>query len=117
MRAMALSVLTLVRVERLFIMMAIVWPARAFWITAGVEPDLTEDLMEEALRIRVVSSAGVRSAIERRWRGAKGESSGEVENVRRTVIVWLKVRRQLVEGRGRRDVAITAMSEQCEETG
>ncbi len=32
-----------------------------------------------ALRIRVVSSAGVRSAMERRWRGAKGEVGGEGE--------------------------------------
>lgn len=33
-------------------------------------------LWEEALRTRVVSSAGVRSAMESKWRGAKGEVAG-----------------------------------------
>lgn len=33
-------------------------------------------LWEEALRTRIVSSEGLRSAIERRWRGAEGEVSG-----------------------------------------
>jgi hypothetical protein len=45
-----------------------------------MEPDLREVLWEEALRTRVVSSEGVRSAIERKWRGAKGEVCG-VEGV------------------------------------
>lgn len=33
-------------------------------------------LWEEALRTRVANSVGVRSAIESRWRGAKGEVAG-----------------------------------------
>ena len=39
----------------------------------GTEPDLMETLCEFAFRTRVVNSAGVRSATESRWRGAKGE--------------------------------------------
>ena len=38
-----------------------------------MEPDLMEVLKEDAFRTRVVSSDGVRSAMERRWRGANGE--------------------------------------------
>lgn len=33
-------------------------------------------LCKAALRTRAVNSAGARSAIERRWRGAKGEVGG-----------------------------------------
>lgn len=59
----------------------------------GIEPDLMARLCEEALRTRVVNSAGVKSAIERRWRGAKGEvggmagDEGEVEEYWRTALV------------------------------
>jgi hypothetical protein len=42
-----------------------------------MRPALMAVLWEEALRTRVASSAGVRSAIESRWRGAKGEVSGD----------------------------------------
>ena len=42
----------------------------------GTEPDLMVVLWEEALRTRVVSSVGVRSAMESKWRGAKGEVAG-----------------------------------------
>lgn len=42
----------------------------------GIEPFLIACLCEDALRIRVVSSVGVRSAIERKCLGAKGEVGG-----------------------------------------
>lgn len=64
------------RVERLEKVIAMVWPVRALaWVFSG-EPDLRRRLWVEALRTRVVSSLGVRSAMERRWRGAKGEVCG-----------------------------------------
>jgi hypothetical protein len=47
-------------------------PARA----AGVVPDLMATLWEDALLMRMLNSVGVRSAIERRCRGANGEVSG-----------------------------------------
>lgn len=72
----AASVETRVRVERLLNIIAMVLPERAPWSWGGVVPDLMAVLEEEALRTRVVSSVGVRSAMERRWRGAKGEVSG-----------------------------------------
>lgn len=71
---------TRVRVERLLNIIATVLPAKLLSKCAGMEPDLREVLWEEALRTRVVSSEGVRSAIERKWRGAKGEVCG-VEGV------------------------------------
>lgn len=74
--ATAASVDTRVRVERLEKVRAIVWPRREFWIAGGIWPDLTAALWDEALRIRAVSSWGERSAIESRWRGAKGEVGG-----------------------------------------
>lgn len=71
--ATAASVDTRVRVLRLEKAMAIVWRARELCSVVGRRPDLIADLWEDALRMRVVSSAGFRSAIERRCRGAKGE--------------------------------------------
>lgn len=41
-------------------------------------PDLIDRLCEAALRTRALNSVGVRSAIERRWRGANGEVGGMV---------------------------------------
>lgn len=76
MRATAASVLTRVRVLRLLNVMAIVWPSKEFSIDGGIRPDLMACLWAAALRTRVVSSDGVRSAIESRWRGAKGEVAG-----------------------------------------
>lgn len=46
-----------------------------FW---GIDPDLMARLCEEALRTRVANSVGERSAMERKWRGAKGEAGGMV---------------------------------------
>lgn len=54
------------RVERLLNIIATVLPVREPWREDGTEPDLMEVLWEEALRTRVVNSAGVRSAMERR---------------------------------------------------
>ena len=68
------------RVERLLNVMATVLPEREVereW--RSWRPDLRVCLWVWALRIRVVSSAVVRSAMERRWRGAKGEVGGEGE--------------------------------------
>ena len=56
--------------------MATVWPAKdpiRFW---GIVPDLIDRLCDDALRTSVVNSAGVRSAIDRKCRGAKGEVAG-----------------------------------------
>lgn len=68
------------RVERLLNIIAMVLPAKLLSKCVGMAPDLREVLCEEAFRTRVVSSLGVRSAIERKWRGAKGEVWG-VEGV------------------------------------
>lgn len=57
-------------------MMARVWAVRESLRWAGMEPDLTEDLYLEALRTSELSSWDVRSLIERRWRGEKGEVEG-----------------------------------------
>jgi hypothetical protein len=65
-----------VRVERLLNIIATVLLVRLPSRFLGTAPDLMEVLWEEALRTRVVSSAGVRSAIERKWRGANGEVWG-----------------------------------------
>lgn len=67
------SVETRVRVLLLENIMAIVLPVRLPVRSGGVEPDLMAVLWEDALRMRVVNSAGVRSAMERRWRGANGD--------------------------------------------
>src|SRR6266536_5459598 len=72
----AASVDTRVRVLRLLNIIVTVLPVRAPSKFLGTEPDLMEVLWEEALRMRVVSSAGERSAMERRCRGAKGEVCG-----------------------------------------
>lgn len=62
----AASVETRVRVDRLLNIIATVLPESAPWRCEGVEPDLMAVLEEDALRTRVVSSLGVRSAMERR---------------------------------------------------
>lgn len=72
----AASVETRVRVERLENMIAIVLPVREVDSERGVRPDLMDSLCERAFWTSFVNSAGVRSAIERRWRGAKGEVFG-----------------------------------------
>lgn len=41
-------------------------------------PDLMARLCEAALRTRAVNSVGVTSAMESRWRGAKGDIGGVV---------------------------------------
>jgi hypothetical protein len=63
-------------VLRLLNIIATVLPDREPRRLLGTEPDLMAVLWEEALRTRVVSSADVRSAIESKWRGAKGEVAG-----------------------------------------
>jgi hypothetical protein len=75
--AMAPSVDTRVRVLRLLKVMATVRPARELRRPCGISPvDLMPVLCLSALRTSVVSSAGVRSAMDSRWRGAKGEVWG-----------------------------------------
>jgi cobalamin synthase len=81
--AMAPSVDTLVRVLRLLKVIATVLPASAPRIECGTSPVcLMAVLCWCAFWTSVVSSAGVRSAMERRWRGANGDvggAAGEVE--------------------------------------
>lgn len=76
--ATAPSVDTLVRVLRLLKVMATVFPANAPRKLSGISPvpDLMAVLCLCAFRTRVVNSAGVRSAIESKCRGAKGEVGG-----------------------------------------
>ena len=74
--ATAASVETRVLVLLLLNIMATVLPVRLPKRFFGIEPDLTVCLCELALRTRVVNSAGERSAIERKWRGANGEVCG-----------------------------------------
>lgn len=69
----AASVDTRVRVDLLLNVIAIVWPFKEVERDSGVSPDLIASLWERAFWTRVVNSSGVRSAIERRCRGAKGE--------------------------------------------
>lgn len=69
----AASVDTRVRVLRLLNVIATVFPVNAPSNDLGIDPDLMACLCEEAFRINVVSSAAVRSAIDRRCRGANGE--------------------------------------------
>lgn len=76
---MAASEETRVRVLRLVKIKGIVFVERAFFRWGGREPDLIEDLWEEALEMRVVNSGVVRSEIERKWRGAKGDVAGVPE--------------------------------------
>jgi hypothetical protein len=76
---MAPSVETRVRVLRLLNVIATVFPANAprrVWGTSPV-PDLMAVLCWCALRTSVVSSAGVRSAMESRCRGANGDVGGD----------------------------------------
>lgn len=56
--------------------MAMVLPVRECALVLSGEPDLRMRLCVAALRTSAVSSLGVRSAMERRWRGAKGEVCG-----------------------------------------
>lgn len=84
MAAIAPSVDTLVRVLRLLKVIATVFPANAPRRVCGTSPvpDLIAVLCWWALRTSEVSSAGVRSAMESRCRGAKGDVggvAGEVE--------------------------------------
>jgi hypothetical protein len=72
----AASVETRVLVLRFENIIATVLPVRVPCRELGIEPDLMACLCEAALRTRVVSSVDVRSAMERRWRGAKGEVKG-----------------------------------------
>jgi hypothetical protein len=74
--ATAASVETRVRVLRLLNIIATVLPLREPRRFLGIEPDLMEVLCDEALRTKVVSSVGVRSAMESKWRGAKGDVAG-----------------------------------------
>lgn len=108
MSATAASVDTRVRVDRFEKVNATVLPRRLFWTAGGVLPDLIADLCEEALRTRVVSSWGVRSAIERRWRGAKGDVWG-VAGEEYARVVGLRERRQLFDGLRRRAEAMVGV--------
>jgi hypothetical protein len=68
-------------------------------------------LWAEALRMRAVSSWGERSAIERKWRGAKGDVWGvpEAEVVmERAALGLVSARRQELEGRRRRVATMVA---------
>jgi len=103
--ATAASVETRVRVLRLLNIIATVLPVKEPRMFLGTEPDLIAVLWEEALRTRAVSSIGVRSAIERKCRSAKGEVDGVAgeEYVRFEVLerCWraaLAGRRWVVEG-------------------
>lgn len=77
---MALSVETRVRVLRLLNVIATVLPDKAPKRVFGIDPVLIACLCKEAFCTRVVSSVEVRSDMERKWRGAKGEIGG-VEGV------------------------------------
>ena len=65
---------------RLLKVMATVLPASAPSIDSGMDPDLIACLWREAFRTKAVNSVELRSAIERRCRGANGEVGG-VEGV------------------------------------
>lgn len=73
MAATAPSVEILVLVLRLLNVMATDLPVSAPRIDTGTEPDFMDCLCVCALRTRVTSSAGVRSEIDRKWRGGIGE--------------------------------------------
>lgn len=82
----------------------IVFVLRAPARDLGIVPDLMEVLWEEAFWTSFVSSGVVRSAIERRWRGAKGDVggvAGEVLVERNRVAV-----REMVVVCGRRRVRV-----------
>ena len=67
--------------------MATVFPVSEPSRDLGTEPDLIACLCDAAFLTSVVSSDGLRSAMESRWRGAKGDTDGvaELENNRRPV--------------------------------
>lgn len=75
----AASVDTRVLVLLLLNIIATVFPERLPRRVFGTELDLRACLWEYALRTRVANSAGDRSAIERRCRGANGETGGVVD--------------------------------------
>lgn len=111
MRVMAASEETRVRVERLVKMRGIVLVERALERDLGRDPDLMADLWDEALWTSLVSSGLVRSAMERRWRGAKGDVGGvegepALAEERKRVVVFWRVRWTAVVGRGRMRVAM-----------
>ena len=94
----AASVETLVLVLRLLKVIAMVFPVNVPRIEVGMEPDLTACLLEWALRTREESSEGERSAMERRWRGAKGEV-GKVEGLEYGLLSFSRDRRARHVGR------------------
>ena len=69
----AASVDTRVRVDRLENIKAIVFPANAPCSEDGMFPDLIASFALDAWRTSVESSLGVRSAMDRKCRGANGE--------------------------------------------
>ena len=79
--ATADSVETRVRVESFVKSMAIDFLAKALSRATGIDPDLMACLWEEALRIRVVNSVGESSAMDRKWRGAKGDGGNEYDRL------------------------------------
>lgn len=81
----AASVDTRVRVERLLNIIATAWPLNFALRAKGTSPALRAVLWEEALRTRWVSSVGVRSAMERKWRGEALGVAG-VEYARREAL-------------------------------
>lgn len=91
---MADSVDTRVRVLRLLNTMLTVRPDRDPESFCEMDPDLMARLCVAALRTRVENSVGVRSAIERRCRGAKGEIGGVVG------LCWEYCRTVMVTGLG-----------------
>ena len=73
----AASVDTRVLVLRLLNAIATVLPVNEPINDMGTEPDLIACLCETPLRTKDVSSVGVRSVIDRRCRGANGETKGD----------------------------------------
>lgn len=89
MRTTAPSVDILVLVLLLLKIIATVFPDSDPSRFSGIEPDLIVRLFRPALRTSVVNSEGVRSAMERRWRGANGETGGTLSD-------WVTYRRRLL---------------------
>jgi len=102
------SVDILVRVLRLLNIMATVLPVRAPRRFFGIEPDLMARLWEWALRTRLVSSVGVRSAMDIRWRGAKGEVAGVEDVAYVRTCDRVKLRRAV--GAGRKAIVLVLMA-------
>lgn len=63
---------------RLLNIIATVLPDSAPSKLRGTDPLLMVFLCCDALRTKVVNSAGVKSAIDKKWRGANGETGGVV---------------------------------------